>query len=103
MFIRKRERQDKRGRVCASYQVIETYREGGKVRHRTLCNLRWHSTPAAALAWQHRRLENYESNEPQAAEIREEITKLKSVVARMSTIIDVSATTKGKRSGKKDN
>lgn len=102
MFIRKREYKDKRGRTNGSYQVIESYREGGKVKQRTICNLFYLSTPAAALERVSCWLENC-SDPQKAAELRARITKLKSVVAKMSTMVDVSATTTGKRSGKKPN
>ena len=40
MFIRKRTYYSKRyGRETASYQVIQTYREGGKVKQRVIYNL----------------------------------------------------------------
>ena len=45
MFIRKR----KAIRSAGSHQVIETYRDGGKVRQRVIYNLGRHSTIEAAL------------------------------------------------------
>ncbi len=49
MFIRKRTYQSKRHGFTESYQVIETYREGGKVKQRYICNLGSSPTPEAAL------------------------------------------------------
>jgi hypothetical protein len=41
-----------------SYQLIETYREGGKVKHRVLVNLRGAETIAEALKYARLRLED---------------------------------------------
>jgi len=49
LFIRKRTYNSKRYGVTESYQVIETYRENGKVKQRVICNLGKFSTPEAAL------------------------------------------------------
>jgi hypothetical protein len=46
MFIRKRQ-----ATKSPSYQVIETYREGGKVRQRVIYNLGHHATIEAALKY----------------------------------------------------
>ena len=46
-FIRKR--ISPTGRRTPSYQLIETYREGGKVKQRVLANLGWFSTVEKAL------------------------------------------------------
>ena len=112
MFIRKREYESKRG-PTASYQVIESYREGGKVKQRTICNLMYLPTPAAALERARRMLaaraedlpprtpKHAEKRKLHAQELHARLTKLESVVAKMGSIVDVSATTTGKRSGKK--
>jgi hypothetical protein len=47
-FIRKRLTETKRG-LTAHYQVLETYRQDGKVSQRVLCNLRGFSKPEEAL------------------------------------------------------
>lgn len=50
MFIRKRTRYSKqKGYETESYQVVESYREGGKVKQRVIINLGKHPTCTAAL------------------------------------------------------
>ena len=57
MFIRKQIRKSKKWGIGKSYQVIETYREGGKVKQRVVCNLGWDATPELALKTAKERLE----------------------------------------------
>lgn len=67
MFVRKRVNIDKKGKAWESYQVIETYRENGKVKQRYICNLRWYSTPEDALANARERLQRAELSGPTKA------------------------------------
>jgi len=57
MFIRKRVNRTKRYGVSESYQVLESYREGGRVKQRHICNLGRCSTPELALQKARERLE----------------------------------------------
>ena len=59
MFIRKRISKNKRG-FTESYQLIETYREEGKVKQRIVCNLGRDATPEAALETAHQWMSKYE-------------------------------------------
>lgn len=51
MFIRKRERISTTGKINTTYQLLETYREAGKVKQRVICNLMGHATPEEALEY----------------------------------------------------
>jgi hypothetical protein len=52
-FIRKRLSSDHRlDGKCYSYQLIETFREGGKVKQRVLANLGRSPTIADAIEWE---------------------------------------------------
>jgi hypothetical protein len=59
-FIRKRFSSNHRhhGKIY-SCQVVETYREGGKVKQRVVFNLGCNETIAEALEWRKRWLEDY--------------------------------------------
>lgn len=49
MFIRKRTTKTKGHGATVHYQVLESYRDNGKVKQRVLCNLGNHSTCEARL------------------------------------------------------
>jgi len=57
MFIRKRTYKLKSGRITESYQVIETYRENGKIKQKMIINLNRFSDPEKALEYAQMRLE----------------------------------------------
>ncbi len=56
MFIRKRTYKLKSGRITESYQVIETYRENGKIKQKIIINLNRFSDPVKALKYAQMRL-----------------------------------------------
>jgi hypothetical protein len=57
MFIRKRLTSTKRNGEGYSYQLIETYREGGKIKQRVLYNLARCPTIEAAIEWERCKIE----------------------------------------------
>jgi hypothetical protein len=57
MFIRKRLTFTKRNGEGYSYQLIETYREGGKIKQRVLYNLARCPTIEAAIEWERCKIE----------------------------------------------
>ena len=57
MFIRRKPSHDNSGHDY--YQVIETYREGGKVKHRSIVSLGTSSTPAEAIKHQRANLREW--------------------------------------------
>lgn len=58
MFIRKRERKLKDGRLSATYQAIETFTQNGKTVRKVI-SLHEYSTPQEALEFALRVLEKY--------------------------------------------
>jgi len=56
MFIRKRTYKLKSGRITESCQVIETYRENGKIKQKIIVNLNRFSNPVKALEYAQMRL-----------------------------------------------
>jgi hypothetical protein len=56
MFIRKRLRSI--SRKTSTYQIIETFRQNGRVRQRVLLNLGKFPTPEAALTYRQERMED---------------------------------------------
>jgi hypothetical protein len=88
MFIRKRHSSIR----TASYQVIETYRENGRVRQRLLANLGPHPTIEEALTafrQQAAQLEGYLKvfKLPLAIEgTKWELGRLKTKIARLETV-----------------
>jgi len=122
MFIRKRTYKLKSGRITESYQVIESYRENGKVKQRTIANLNRFSNPVKALEYAQMRLEwakrrynkpipwsrlrrtkHFTRKEHRERKIRERleqvqkfekwIKELEEVVSRLSVRIETSDTT----------
>jgi hypothetical protein len=122
MFIRKRISKNKYSKegFSESYQLIETYREEGKVKQRVICNLGRDATPEAALErarywlkWYEDGLSNplkagynkgrfiskkraekhQESLEKSYAKAKEKVEKLESVVSQMCRRSDISDTT----------
>jgi hypothetical protein len=104
VFIRKRTYIGKRG-ASETYQVLESYRQDGKVRQRRIVNLGWCATPQEALDVARRHLETVlELNSPRSAhleakrltrieKLRAQIAVLENVVAEKSTAGDVFDTT----------
>ena len=116
MFIRKRLSSLKPNTF--SYQVLESYRQDGKIKLRLICNLGKHASPVASEAYT-RQLEGLEAeikNPPQryltgqrippveqlkhqagriayAERTRRRIEELRGVVARMTPMGDKSDTT----------
>jgi hypothetical protein len=124
MFIRKRISKNKYRKegFSESYQMIETYREGGKVKQRVICNLGRDATPEAALErarywlkWYEEGLskpwkagysmgryisrkrvdERQESLEKSYAKAKEKVEKLERVVSQITRRNNISDTTEG--------
>jgi hypothetical protein len=60
-FIKKRRSSHRGGKERFSYQLVETYRKGGKVKQRILCNLGPYPTLALAIQGEIENLEFYRS------------------------------------------
>jgi hypothetical protein len=86
MWIRKRRSLTRRG-VRERHQVIETYREDGKVRQKAICSLGRDSTPQEALARARSLLRVYSQGRIRSPRSKERVLKQKKRVELLERVV----------------